>query len=91
MVGTFRSESRTDTACLVCGGSTETDPGLCSTHCRAEADLEIRHNRRRLRELRQAGDANGRHGREIRGILDRNATLDLALINSAASLRSHER
>lgn len=89
MVDTF-DESTTSTstgaACLVCGTPTDRDPGLCSTHCRAEADLELRRNRDRLRELRRGGDTTGPGGREIRGLLDRNAALDLAIIETGAFL-----
>lgn len=88
MVETFREPRTGSTAgtCLMCGAATENDPGLCSTHCRAEADMELRRNRARMQQLRRPGGPTGHHGRELRGLLDRNATLDLAIINSAPLL-----
>lgn len=69
--------------CLICGHAMERDVGLCSTHCRADADMELRHNRRLRVQLRHS---DGHGSREVRRLLERDADLRLALLNSAPAL-----
>lgn len=75
--------------CLMCGNPVSREPDLCSTHCRAEADLELRSNRARIIELRRGRNLGQQGNREIRGIFDRNAELLHALIDSASPVRPY--
>lgn len=68
--------------CTICGAPADREPGMCSPHCRVEADLELRRNRARMHELRRGLHVSPDDGRELRGIYDRNAELVHALINS---------
>lgn len=68
--------------CLVCGGPTSDAPSLCSSHCRAEADLELRAARARIKVLQQSS-SDPEASRELRGLLDRSSELNWAILNSA--------
>lgn len=82
MFGTTGS-TRATYRCAICRAPASREPDLCSPHCRAEADLELRRNRARVRELRRGLHVAPDEGRELRGIYDRNAELLHALIDPA--------
>lgn len=71
--------------CIVCGEPTADHPGCCSTPCKAQADLEIRRNRARIVELRR-GASSPDGSDEQQALVDRNAELEAALVNSAPPL-----
>ena len=74
--------------CAVCEAPVESEPTVCSSQCRAEADLELRRNRARIRELRRGLHVAPAEGRELRGIYDRNAELLHALLEWVPPLPS---
>lgn len=73
--------------CLSCGAPGPAS-GLCSTHCRVEADLEVRRIRARARYLRRRPQILAKDRFELRSLDDRNAELQEALVASAPQLRN---
>lgn len=82
MLGTSTHRTMNRHGCMTCGALTRPGAGLCSTHCRAEADLELRRNRALARELRRGLHVIAKHRLELRRLDDRNAELQEALVAS---------